>query len=101
MVLLPSKPERRTLKHLKNRWGVARTGQISKQGVVELWERWDGSVDAEVRPEAFRIRIGPGVGPEKIAELEAAVRAHEQAATPSERAAAAKRLAEAKRALGG
>ena len=101
MVLLPSKHERKTARHLLKRWGVAKTGQVSPHGIVEQWERWDGSVDAEVFPQPFRIRIGPGAGPEQVAELEAAVRAHEQSTTPFERAAAAKRVAEAKRALGG
>lgn len=49
----------RTGRHLKGRWGVASTGQVSKQGTVSQWERWDGSVDCEVKPKAFRIRMRP------------------------------------------
>jgi len=76
-------PERfRKGKHLKGRWGVARTGQVSKQGTVELWERWDGSVDATVRPQTmgFRMRLKPGgVDVRAMAEFEDAVREHETA----------------------
>jgi len=77
-------PERfRKGRHLKGRWGVARTGQVSKQGTVELWEHWDGSVDAVAKPAAMGIRmkaISPsGVDSGMFAEFEAAVREHETA----------------------
>lgn len=46
-------------RHLKGRWGVARTGRTSSQGTVAQWERWDGSVDCDVRLAPFRIRMRP------------------------------------------
>lgn len=46
-------------RHLKGRWGVAKTGQRSHNGSVEQWEHWDGSTDCEVRLAPFRIRMRP------------------------------------------
>jgi hypothetical protein len=104
MVLLPSKAERKTRRHLLGRWGIAKTGQVSSQGVVEQWERWEGQIDAVVKPEPFRIRIHPSiVDPAPlIAALETAVRAHEHAlrnGTPEQRSRTAHALAEAKQQL--
>ena len=69
-------------KHLKGRWGEAKTGQIAKEGTVEHWEHWDGSVDATVRLRPFRIRMKPEIANDPkvvglVRELELAVRAHE------------------------
>ena len=76
MVLLPSDRHR---KHKVKEWGRAKTGQISKQGTVEIWEHWDGSRDATVKPQAFRLGLKPHVDPRKLAEMEAAIREHETA----------------------
>ena len=75
MVYLP--PDR---KHRIKEWGRARTGQVSKQGTVEVWERRDGSRDAVVKPRAFRVGLKAdpaGDMAQAIAELEAAIRENE------------------------
>jgi len=101
MVLLPNRDERKTRRHLRRQWGVAKTGQVSKQGTVEQWEHWDGSVDANVKLPAFRIRVHPTLTDPAahIAALEAAVRAHERARGPLERARTLRVLEAAKAAL--
>ena len=77
MVLLPSDRNR---KHKIKEWGRARTGQVAKQGTVEIWEHWDGSRDAVVKPQAFAMKMRPMTGvvlTAEIAELEAAIRENE------------------------
>ena len=70
-------------RHLKGRWGVAQTGQVDPhRGSVEQWERWDGSVDCEVKLRPFRIRMRaeqmnrPAVQ-KLMLELEQAIRLNE------------------------
>ncbi len=104
MVLLPNSQERKTRRHLIGRWGIAKTGQVSKQGTAEMWERWDGSVDATVYPKALRIRIRADTGADlaAIAEFEAAVREHEMALKTNDmalRARTTKRVNAAKQRL--
>jgi len=78
MVLLPSDFKQR--KHKIKEWGRAKTGQIAKQGTVEIWEHWDGSRDATVKPKSYHLRLSPErVKPRLIAEVEAAIREHELA----------------------
>ena len=75
MVLLPSDKTRR---HRIKEWGRAKTGQVSKQGTVEIFEHWDGSRDATVHPQSMRIRMRPTVSlTAEVAELEAAIRENE------------------------
>lgn len=78
MVLLPEGYKRS--KRLIREWGRAKTGQISGQGTAEIWEHWDGSRDATVKPAAFHVRMKAeaDLGPE-LAELEAAIRENEVA----------------------
>jgi len=78
MVLLPSDYKRS--KRLVKEWGRAKTGQISGRGTAEIWEHWDGSRDATVKPAAFHMsmRATADMGPE-LAELEAAIRENEVA----------------------
>ncbi len=70
--------------HLLSRDGVAQTGKVSKDGTLERWEHWDGSVDVNVHLKAFRLRLKPENGNDPkvlllISELEQAIRANEQA----------------------
>lgn len=36
--------------------GVAKTGEVSPKGTVTHTERWDGSVDVDVKPRTVRAR---------------------------------------------
>jgi len=71
----------KTRRHRIKEWGRAQTGQIARQGTVEIWEHWDGSHDATVKPQAFRLRLNPrGQNLSlEIAELEAAIKENELA----------------------
>ncbi len=51
LLYLPSDYKKRTHKVVT---GVARTGEVSKQGVVTHTETWDDRVKAEVRPAGIR-----------------------------------------------
>jgi hypothetical protein len=69
-------------RHLKGRWGIAQSGQIAKEGTVEHWEHWNGSVDANVRLRPFKMRLKPETANDPkvvglVRDLELAVRAHE------------------------
>jgi len=78
MVLLPSDYKKRTR---TREIGRAKTGQVSKQGLVLQTEHWDGSMDANVHPAPFHMRI-KGNTPDGrtvllVNELEKAIREHE------------------------
>lgn len=62
-------------------WGRARTGQVSKQGLVVQTEYLDGRKDVTVKPRAMRLAIRPQSGGHLSAVLafEKAVREHEMA----------------------
>ena len=83
MVLLPSDPKRK--RRIKE-WGRATTGQVSPKGTVEIWEHWDGSRDAVVKPKAFRIAVKAekDLAP-LIGELEAAIRENDLALRSKDR----------------
>ena len=101
---LPSRYKDRT--HSRT-WGIAKTGQISKQGTVTQTEHWNGSMDATVRPAAFGIGLHP-MRPQSadsvaaVLELEAAIRENETALRSSDqgwRQRTARRVEVAKRRL--
>lgn len=103
MVLLPDDYKRR--KHKIREWGRAKTGQISPQGTAEIWEHWDGSRDATVKPAAFRVAMKADPAGDlsaEIAELEAAIRANEiarRSGDPGWHARTARRVMKAKERL--
>jgi hypothetical protein len=77
-------------RHLKGRWGISQTGVMSREGTVEQWEHWDGSVDADVRLRPFRMRLKPENADDPkvlrlIHELEQAIRANETALRSKDR----------------
>ena len=91
-------------RHLKGRWGVAQTGQLSPQGSVEQREEWDGTTHCNVKLRPFRIRMRADHANDPkvlalIRDLELAVRAHEAALLPPARRIAARQVEEAKRRL--
>ena len=60
-------------------WGIAKTGQVSRQGTVTQTEHWDGRMDATVAPAPIRLRITRDAPPNParvaaFAELEKAAR---------------------------
>jgi len=95
--------------HLLSKVGVARTGQISPKGTVEQWERWDGSVDANVRLRPVRFRLKPqdmdrAEVVQLMAEFERAVRLNEAARRSGDAAAhrlTARKVVEVKDRLAG
>ena len=60
-------------------WGIAKTGQVSRQGTVTQTEHWDGRMDATVAPAPIRLRNTRDAPPNParvaaFAELETAAR---------------------------
>jgi hypothetical protein len=69
----------RQQKRVVKRWGVASTGEVSKNGTVTQIEHWDGSMDAVVKPKPFGVKLkrvaeGSPAHLKAMQELEAALK---------------------------
>jgi len=76
--------------HLVAKTGIARSGQVAREGTVEQWEHWDGTMDATVRLRPFRLRLRPqdlsrAEVQRLMAEFERAVRLNEAAIRSGDR----------------